>query len=92
MTIPDGTKFDSKVISTLLKLLTVPDDFLTSVIDHDFSKESRITDFPEKVHISLTESDQEEDDISRNIQKEILAATSLQAGNMGIEDFIKLQN
>ena len=77
MSVPDRTKFDGKIISTLLKRLTIPDDVLTSVINHNFSKECRITDFPEEVHISLTESDQEEDEISRNIQKEILAATSL---------------
>ena len=93
MSVPDGTKFDGKIISTLLKQVTVPEDVLTSVIEHNFSKECRITDFQEGVHISQIESDQEEDDQgSRNIQKEILAATLLQAGNMDIEDFIKLQN
>ena len=85
MSVPDGTKFDGKIISTLLKQLTVPDDVLTSIIDHNFLKECRKTDFPEEIHISLIESNQEEDEASRNIQREILAATSLQAGNMDIE-------
>ena len=89
MSVPDGSKFDGKIMSPLLKQLTIPEDVLTSVIDHNFSKECRITDFQEEVHISQIESDQEDEEASRNIQKEILAATSLQAENM---DFMKLQN
>ena len=50
-------------------------------------------DFTDEVHISLIQaSSEEETKGDRNIQKEILAATSLQAGNMDIGDFIKLQN
>ena len=82
MSVPDSTTFDGKIISTLLKQLTIPDDVLTSVNDHNFLKECRITDLQEEVHITLIKSDQEEEEASKNIQKEILAATSLQAGSI----------